>query len=143
MAYTPPKPGEPLEPGWLSQLWAAVLRATRLVAGPGIRITEGPAGRVVSLDGPRELRLEAVVTAAPPHQPADPDEVFYTVRAIGRDFELVGVIPAYGRPTKNNEWKIWPAEVGDRCEIVRVRSGISTTDLLEIKTEAIAARGCP
>lgn len=50
--------------------------------------------------------------------------------------------PQIGRPTRNDELKIYPADIIDPCVIWVVRSGQVYIRRLEIKTEAIAAEEC-
>lgn len=143
--YSPPPPGAPLPPGWLSALWSAIQRRTTLRAGPGVRITQTAAGdQVIGLDASAPRRFDAVVEQAPAYAPVNADSCRYTVRAVGMELTLDQVIPRLGRPTANGEAKVWPARVGDPCEIVRLPAGDgSAEDVLFIQTEAVAFRPCP
>lgn len=144
-AYRPPPPGSRLRRGWLEQLYEFVVRRTTLVAGVGVAITDRADGsRVIALSGAPGRAIDAVITAAPEEAPTAPAECVYDAQAVGRaGLRLTGVTPAYGRPTRNDEWMLWPARVGDRCRIVRERDAEGrATDRLEVMTEAIAKRRC-
>lgn len=143
--YNPPPAGSRLEAGWLRELWAMVRRQTKLIAGPGLQVTERPDGaRVVGLAGAAPQRFEAVIVAAPVFEPRPPADTIYTAQAIGRpELRLTNALPEMGRPTANDQWMLWPAKVGHPCTIVRTRDAAgNATDVLWIHTEAIAARPC-
>jgi hypothetical protein len=142
--YNPPEPGAPLPPGWLSALWAAVVKRTAVRAGPGVRVVQTQDGHVISLDASAPRRIDAVIEDAPVFGPVDANACRYTVRAIGMELTLEDVIPKLGRPTVNGEAKIWPAKVGDPCQIVRKRDAQGAAeDVLFVQTEAVAFKPCP
>ena len=87
---------------------------------------------------------EARITAAPPDAPTAPASCVYGWQAYGREgLAGSGAVPKYGRPTRNDEWMLWPARVGDRCYVVRETNPDGThTDELWVMTEAISAKAC-
>lgn len=56
-----------------------------------------------------------------PTNPVWPDEVRYTARAIVRTgVQLDEATPVYGRPVRGREAKVYPAQEGQVCWIVRI-----------------------
>lgn len=139
-----PDEGTPLEPGLLRSVLLKILAQTRVQGGHGIAVAElAGGGSSISLDAPRDDPIRAIVTAAPVYEPRPPADCSYTVAAVGSGMILENRLPTYGRPTRENEWMLWPARVGDVCYIVRTRDDAGEpTDHVWILTEAIAARPC-
>lgn len=55
--------------------------------------------------------------------PEWPSDVLYTVRLIDGGAEIVNVRPAFGRPVRGDEAKIYSAPIGSPCWVIRMPGG--------------------
>jgi hypothetical protein len=122
--------------------------------GGGAEVTGGP-GVLVATDAAGNIRLSSrvafrwrercKVVAVQGVTPGDPAQILYRVLSLESGWETAFVKPYYGRPSKDGEFNIHAAVVGDDCEVVRGTGpapGLVPYARLEIKSERIARRNC-
>jgi len=142
ISVPPFEAGKAVSASALNALRAAVLAGREITAGPGVTITQTPTGAVISVLTGFEDWKRGVIEAASGTTPTRADALTYTVKVVGVDEVVLGMVPTIARVGKGLV-KLHPAVIGDPCYVLRVPVGDGTfSSYLWAMTESLAFGTC-
>lgn len=135
------KPG-PLSASHLNLLRAAVLNGRAIVGGPGVSVTETPAGVVISVLSAMDDWKRGVIVNGPTGLDEVASAIRYDVKVVGVDAVETGLEAKIARPAGGFA-RLIPARAGDPCYVLRVPSGDGTFEsFLWAMTETLSPGRC-
>lgn len=120
MAITPVGRGDILTAELLNEIIRRVERGTIIKGGTGVNVSRVGDEHVVSLARlvNEHVRLARII-ARTGQAIDEARNISYDVREFGTDNVVLGMVPAWGRPTRRDDVEIHAANVGSVCYLVR------------------------